>query len=197
VTHRRGLPSQRMVVPEGAESAVRLDLPKRELAFEVRFALTRGVLKYGERQVGEVTGRLVAPIPAWYQPRPSPGQYTFDPPQRGQLPDEVIVETMGSLDVTSLLEEIQPPATWPVIPAELLVEMILEADIEFEGVAADDEYAANEPGDLDEGRRRFEGRWKLTIGLPLEGNFRRDEAQLSLDRMELELDARFAHLEEL
>jgi hypothetical protein len=181
----------------GSGEAMRRDMPKRELAFQARFTVARGMLKYGQVQVGEVTGQLVVPIPAWYQPHPPPGQYTFSPPQRGGLTEEVIIETMGFLDVTTLVQEIDPPAAWPIIPAELVAEMVLEAEIEFEGVDADDEYAANEPADLEDAKKRFEGRWKLTIGFPLEGNFSRDETQVSLDRMEFELDARFATLEEL
>ena len=103
---------------------------------------------------------------------------------------------MGFLDVAALVEEIDPPPAWPIIPAELASDMILEAEIEFEGLDADEEYAANEPADLADAKKRFEGKWKLTIGLPLEGNFRRDEAQVSLDRMEFELDASVARLEE-
>lgn len=181
----------------GSGEAMRREVPKRELAFQARFTLARGELKFGQRHVGEVTGQLVAPIPAWYQPHPPPGQYTFSPPHRGSLPEEVILETMGFLDVTTLVQGINPPEAWPIIPAELVSDMVLEAEVEFDGVDADDEYAANEPADLEEAKKRFEGKWKLTIGLPLEGNFSRDESQVSLDRMEFELDARFATLEEL
>jgi hypothetical protein len=96
----------------------------------------------------------VAPIRTWYQPQPEPGQYTFSPPERGHLPDEVILETMGSLDAAALVEEIQPPPAWPIVPAELVSNLVLEASIEFVDVDADEEYAANEPADLDEARRR-------------------------------------------
>lgn len=175
---------------------MRREVPRREMAFQGRFTILRGVLKYGDRQVGEVTGQLVAPIPAWYQPQPEPGKYTFSPPERGHLPDEVILETMGSLDAAALIEEIEPPPAWPIVPAELVSNLMLEAAIAFVSVDADEEYAANEPADLDEAKRRFAGRWDLVIRLPLEGNFQRDEAQLNLDRMEFELDARFAQLTE-
>jgi hypothetical protein len=185
-----------MVHEGGWEESMRRELPKRELAFQVRFMIVRGILRYGEREVGEVTGQLVAPIPAWYQPRPPPGQYTFSPPERGRLPDEVIIETMGSVNGNALVEAIQPPPEWPIIPAELVSNLVLDAVIEFASVHADDEYAANEPGDLEDAKSRFEGTWKLVIELPLEGNFRREEAQLNLDRMEFEVDARFAELTE-
>lgn len=176
---------------------MRREMPRREMAFQGRFTIVHGILRYRERQVGEVTGQLIAPIPAWYQPQPAPGQYTFSPPGRGQLPDEVVLETMGFLDVAALVDQIQPPAPWPIVPAELVSEMVLEAEIEFAGVDADEEYAANEPADLEEAKQRFEGQWKLVIALPLEGNFRRDESQLNLDRMEFELDARFAQITEV
>jgi len=40
-----------------------------------------------------------------------------------------------------------------VIPEELLDDLELNAHLIFESVSADDEYAKNEPGDLEEARK--------------------------------------------
>jgi hypothetical protein len=181
--------------------------PDRELAFRVRLRMTRGLLKLGERAIGEVTGQVVIPIHAIYRAHPSPGQYLFTPAERGQLvptgaePEtgatDVLVSTMGYLDVEQLLQGIQMPPGWSVVPAELLADLTLDADLEFEDVDADDEYKANEPGDLEEARQRYGGRWHVVLDFPLGESIPRSEPRLSLDRWEFEFDARFARLEEL
>jgi hypothetical protein len=125
---------------------------------------------------------------------PSPGRYVFEPPKRGHPPEEIIVETMGYIDVQALVAEIDPPAAWRIVPAELVSGLVLDAQIEFEDVKADEEYQANEPADLEEARRRFRGKWDLSIAFPLEASLSRSDTQYSLDRREFELDARLARL---
>lgn len=181
--------------------------PDRELAFRVRLRMNRGVLNLDGREVGEVTGQVVIPIHAIYRAHPSPGKYLFTPAERGQLvpadaeretgATDVLVSTMGYLDVEQLLQSLQLPPGWSVIPAELLAELTLDADLEFEDVDADAEYKSNEPDDLNEARQRYDGRWHLVIDFPLGESIPRSEPRLSLDRGEFEVDARFARLEEL
>ena len=181
--------------------------PDRELAFLVRLRMTRGVLSLSGRKVGEVTGQVVVPIQAFYRAHPSPGQYLFTPAERGQLVPanvepknggtDVLVSTMGYLDVKQLLQGLQLPPGWSVIPAELLTDLTLDADLEFENVDADDEYKSNEPGDLDEARGHYEGRWHIVIEFPLGESIPKEEPRLSLDRWEFELDARSAKFEAL
>jgi len=101
---------------------------------------------------------------------------------------------MGTLDVASLIDEINPPSTWPVIPQELASGLNLDADLEFDAVEADDEYAANEPADLELAKQTYDGKWRMVIPLALHTNLSRDDTQLSLDRYEFELDARLANL---
>jgi hypothetical protein len=164
---------------------------ERELAFQVTFRLLRGLLRYRGRQVGEVTGRVVAPIRAYYSPFPVPGEYLFHLPHN-ELPKEVIIEAMGALDIAALVAEMNPPARWQVIPQELASDLSLEAELELESVEADDEYATNEPNDLEHARRMYDGRWKLLIPFPLHTSFPRSDAQLNFDRSEFELDTQFA-----
>lgn len=203
VRRHRWQPSSR---EEGVSHMMRRH-PDREFAFRVRFRMTRGVLKLGEREVGGVTGQVVVPIQAVYRAHPSPGQYIFSPAERGRLvpmsgqsedvPKEVLVATMGYLDVDVLVGELDLPASRSVIPGELLSELTLDADLEYEDVDADEEYKANEPADLEEARQRYDGRWHLVIDFPLGESIPRGEPRLSLDRWEFELDARYAQLEEL
>lgn len=178
----------------------------RELAFRARLRMTKGTLKQGEREVGQVTGQVVVPIRAVYRFVRAPGEYLFTPPERGHLvpfaahgdesSGEVIIATMGYLDVPAFLEEVEVPPDWTTVPAELASGLVLDAEVEFEDVDADDEYKANEPADLDDARTRFDGRWRLVVDLPLGESFSRTEPRLSLDRWEFEVDARFARLEE-
>jgi hypothetical protein len=181
--------------------------PDRELALRVRLRMTRGALKLGHREVGEVTGQVVVPMHAIYRAYPSPGQYLFSAPERGQLvpsqlePEsgatDVLVSTMGYLDVEELQHSLQLPPSWSVVPAELLADLTLDADLEFEDVDADEEYKANEPSDLDEARQRYEGRWHVVLGFPLGESIARVDPRLSLDRWEFEVDARFARVQEI
>ncbi len=175
----------------------------RELAFRIRLRMTLGVLKLGGQSVGEVSGQVTVPLQALYRPRPSPGQYLISLPQaRGQIvprstePHDVIIETMGYLDVDTVVSQLQIPDAWEIVPNELLSGLQLEADLEFEDVDADDEYKLNEPDDLATARALYEGRWSLVIGLDLGQSVPRDEHRLDLDRWECEADARYARFEE-
>ncbi len=159
------------------------------LGFQVQFLLVNGVLTLHGSQVGLVTaGRATAPITAFFRRYPPPGGYFFNlPATQGALPDELIVETMGNLDVNALALQLELPPAWKVIPEELLEDLQLEAHLTFESVSADDEYAKNEPGDLDEARKRYEGTWRLTCSLGLDFSIDLEAGEVSLDRHEFEL----------
>ncbi|HCG02765.1 MAG TPA: hypothetical protein DEV93_19745 [Chloroflexi bacterium] len=79
----------------------------RDLGFQVQFLLTDGVLTLQGSQVGWITtGQVTVPIRAFYRQHPPPGGYFFYLPDRGSLPDEVIVETMGHVDVGALAKQL-------------------------------------------------------------------------------------------
>jgi hypothetical protein len=166
----------------------------RELAFQVRFNLVAGTIKRSGVEVGHVTGIAIIPLAAYFRAYPPPGGYWYSPPDPSGGIEEIILETMGHIDVGALLPTISCPAEWKVIPQELVDDLLLEAELVFENIEADDEYLSNEPDDMEDARRRFEGTWLLNIRFPLGFSFNRDDLQVSLDRRDYELDGRQAQL---
>jgi hypothetical protein len=169
----------------------------RDLGFQIQFLLVDGVLTLGGSQVGRITtGRVTVPIRAFYRPHPPPGGYFFDLQDRGVLPDEAIVETMGNVDVSALAKQLTLPPAWKVIPEELLEDLQLDARLIFESVSADDEYVKNEPGDLEEARKRYQGTWRLTCQFGLGFSVELGAVEISLDRREFELSTTHVRLQE-
>lgn len=171
----------------------------RDLGFQLRFRLTEGTLTLNGSQVGQVTtGLVTVPIRAYFRPYPPPGGYIFDLPQvRGGLPDEIIVETIGYLNVNAIAQQLTLPPAWKVIPEELLDDLTLDARLVFEAVGADDEYSKNEPGDLDEARKRYDGSWRLSCPFDLGFSLDLDAGEVSLDRREFELATERVTLQEV
>jgi hypothetical protein len=169
----------------------------RDLGFQIQFLLVDGVLTLQGSQVGRITtGRVTVPLRAFFRRYPPPGGYFFDLKDRGVLPDEVIVETMGHVDVSALAKQLTLPPAWKVIPEELLEDLQLDARLMFESVTADDEYVKNEPGDLEEARKRYQGTWRLTCPLGLGFSVDLDAGEISLDRREFELSTTDVSLQE-
>jgi hypothetical protein len=170
----------------------------RDLGFQVQFLLVDGALNLHGSQVGWITtGRATVPIRAFYRQHPPPGGYFFNlPPIRGSLPDELLLETMGHVDVTVLAAQLTLPPAWKVIPEELLEDLELNARLNFESVSADDEYAKNEPGDLEEARARYQGTWRLICDFGLGFSVDLDAGEVSLDRREFELSTSGVTLQE-
>jgi hypothetical protein len=170
----------------------------RDLGFQVQFLLVDGSLSLRGSQIGWITtGRATVPIRAFYQRYPLPGGYFFNlQPVRGSLPDELILETMGYLDVNALASQLKVRPSWKVIPQELLEDLELNARLIFESVTADDEYMKNEPGDLEEARKRYQGQWRLTCTFGLGFSVDLDAGEVSLDRREFELSTAGVRLEE-
>jgi hypothetical protein len=170
----------------------------RDLGFQVQFLLVDGALNLHGSQVGWITtGRATVPIRAFYQRHPPPGGYFFNlPPVRGSLSDELLLETMGHLDVAVLAAQLTLPPAWKVIPEELLEDLELDARLIFESVSADDEYAKNEPADLVEARARYQGTWRLTCSFGLGFSVDPDAGDVSLDRREFELSTPGVTLQE-
>jgi hypothetical protein len=158
--------------------------------------MNEGILRNGDLEVGRVTGQVILPLDGSFHSFPEPGSYFFQPPQMpGELPDEIIVETMGQVDAQALVGSLNVPEQWRFVPEELVANLTLEAILTFEAVVADEEYRLNEPNDLEDARSRFEGRWKLVVPFALGFGFARDETQLSLDRRDFELDGRFGRMQ--
>jgi hypothetical protein len=170
----------------------------RDLGFQVQFVLVDGALHLHGSQVGWITtGRATVPIRAFYRRLPPPGGYFFDlPPLRGSLPDELLLETMGHVDVSVLAAQLTLPPAWKVVPEELVDDLELNARLIFESVSADDEYAKNEPGDLNEARNRYQGTWRLKCSFGLGFSVDLDAGEVSLDRREFELSTAGVSLQE-
>lgn len=81
-------------------------------------------------------------------------------------------------------------------PEELLEDLQLDARLVFESVSADDEYVKNEPGDLEEARKRYQGTWQLTCPFALGFSVDLDAGEISLDRREFELSTTHVRLQE-